>query len=284
MPQFGWTLAGNRKSAFHLGLYHGDRTGHVVIHCNSRIVTIDFGVRRTKTYSFFLDDELCEVTITHNGGNTYTYSCEINKEAATPLNEARRAKARSDWRNTVLFVTGFCAVVILITVLFSMTGRPDRAELMAELQARGGVRTHVRIVKTSEGQLHYSFRAGSSVIEGRIKSSGRPLLPLESGDEFELRYQPGHPDIHLIDWSRPTSRQADRYLQRVIERHASLNPQLSERQVRCQVRAAWRYGGLAALADFYYQDRPPALSSDHDRDSYLQLRQSPSFQHAARCR
>ena len=85
MPQLSWSVTGHTGHIYRLGLFHGDDTRHVVVHCNDRVVAIDFAVKESKTYSVFLDQELCEVSIDHTGGANFDYDCRINREVATPL-------------------------------------------------------------------------------------------------------------------------------------------------------------------------------------------------------
>ena len=48
---------------------------------------LDFRVLKSKEYSFFIDDELCELTIEKKGDHFF-YSFEFNRKADTPLNRA----------------------------------------------------------------------------------------------------------------------------------------------------------------------------------------------------
>lgn len=118
MPQQSWTITGHLGNQFKLGLFHGDKTQHVVLHCNDKVVQIDFGVRESRTYTIFLDQELCEVTIDHTGNDHYDYSCRINREAETPLNQIRRNQLdeRSRLERTRTIVAS-CVVVLVIIFL-----------------------------------------------------------------------------------------------------------------------------------------------------------------------
>jgi hypothetical protein len=64
MPQQSWSY---RKSLddvpYHVSIYHGDKSRHVIIYSQSNIVTIDFKVFGDKTYSFMLGEELFELQI-----------------------------------------------------------------------------------------------------------------------------------------------------------------------------------------------------------------------------
>ncbi|MBB4079432.1 hypothetical protein GGR28_002052 [Lewinella aquimaris] len=101
-----------------MGLFHGDKTQHVVLHCNDRVVQIDFEVRESRTYSVFLDQELCEVSIDHTGGDRYDYTCRINHDAQTPLNELRKSHRDSQNRleKTRIIAAG-CVVLLIVFFL-----------------------------------------------------------------------------------------------------------------------------------------------------------------------
>ena len=114
MPQQSWNITGHRGNHFKLGLFHGAKTQHVVLHCNDKVVQIDFGVRESKTYTVFLDQELCEVSIDHTGGDRYDYSCRINHEAETPLNQLRKDQRSTQSRLERTRMTVAACVVMLV--------------------------------------------------------------------------------------------------------------------------------------------------------------------------
>lgn len=121
MPQYSWNITGHRGNNYKLGLFHGDKTQHVVLHCNDKIVQIDFDVRESKTYSMFLDQELCEVSIDHTGDDQYDYSCRINHEAETPLNQRRKEMRDSQSRmeKTQMIIATCVAVLVMVVLIGS---------------------------------------------------------------------------------------------------------------------------------------------------------------------
>ena len=118
MPQYSWNITSHQGANYKLGLFHGDKSHHVVLHCNDKIVQIDFGVSESKTYSVFLDHELCEVSIDHTGGDSYDYSCRINHEVETPLNQLRKSQLseRSRLERTRMIVAS-CVVFLVVMLL-----------------------------------------------------------------------------------------------------------------------------------------------------------------------
>ncbi|MEM7573418.1 MAG: hypothetical protein AAF433_10980 [Bacteroidota bacterium] len=122
MAQFSWTVHGNRANTYQIGLFHGDNDQHVVLHCNAQVISIDFSVKEAKTYSLYVDDLLCEVTIEPDGKGGFNYDCQINHEAPTPLNQKRKAEAAAaekDGKLRLIVAVGFVILVASLLILAS---------------------------------------------------------------------------------------------------------------------------------------------------------------------
>jgi tRNA A-37 threonylcarbamoyl transferase component Bud32 len=83
MAQSNWTYHGASGRSYQVGLYHGDDSGHVIIYCNNNILTIDFGVNEEKSYSFYLEQDLCELSLNETDEG-YAYDFSIAEAAPTP--------------------------------------------------------------------------------------------------------------------------------------------------------------------------------------------------------
>lgn len=118
MAQHAWSITGPQGNIYNLGLFHGDTTHHVVVHCNNSIVVIDFSVKESKTYSLFLDQELCEVTIDHTGDDGFSYDCKINHDVETPLNQQRRKYREEEDRAEKVRVFAACTVALVLVLAF----------------------------------------------------------------------------------------------------------------------------------------------------------------------
>jgi hypothetical protein len=114
MPQQAWSITGHYGNTYKLGIFHGEDTHHVVVHCNNSVVAIDFSVKESKTYSLFLDQQLCEVSIDHTGGNNFTYDCRINHEVETPLNLQRKAQRAQEKRSEKIRLIAAVAVILVV--------------------------------------------------------------------------------------------------------------------------------------------------------------------------
>jgi len=64
MSQSLWTYYDPSHGTQTVGIYHGDDSGNLVVYCNNEVVMIDFEVKHTKTYSFYINQCLIEIKIT----------------------------------------------------------------------------------------------------------------------------------------------------------------------------------------------------------------------------
>jgi len=118
MSQFAWTYIGDNGALHRVGLFHGDETGHLMIYCNTRIVVIDFGVTTSKNYSFFINDELCDIAIEEKEGK-FSYGFRVDEVTDTPRNRGRRKMIRAEHRQTFYIILTFL-LILSLTVFFAL--------------------------------------------------------------------------------------------------------------------------------------------------------------------
>lgn len=111
-----WTYIDDFGRRHNVGLYHGMRSGHLLVYCNKRILLIDFNVRNSKTYTFYINDELCDLSIERKN-NKFAYGFEIDKKTETPKNLLRRKIERSDTRKILLAILGMTLLISSIAFL-----------------------------------------------------------------------------------------------------------------------------------------------------------------------
>jgi hypothetical protein len=63
MSQSLWTYYDPCHGKQTVGVYHGDDSGHLVVYCNNKIVMIDFKVKQSKSYSFFINKCLIQLKL-----------------------------------------------------------------------------------------------------------------------------------------------------------------------------------------------------------------------------
>ena len=111
-----WTYVDDYGRHHNVGLFHGMRTGHLMIYCNTKVLFIDFNVVDSKTYSFFINDELLDVQVENNDGR-FAYGLEIDQKTNTPRNIRRRKLNRSDLLKSLLVMSLVIGMIVLISLL-----------------------------------------------------------------------------------------------------------------------------------------------------------------------
>lgn len=258
LPQLAWTVLTQNGQRYQLGLYHGDTSRHVLIHANGKILLTDFSVEESRTYSFYLEDDLCEVVIERQKDG-FGYSCRLNKEADTELNRERKKLERKHWRQTLLWVGGILLTVIFISVM--ATRQPSGSRLEEEmllLRWRQGRETSVVLsLDAAQRSWQYTYR---SYFKTHTGSLSWPLdtvtpagWPLESGDEFKLYHSSDYAHLFFVDLAQPDTSTQAKYRTRAEEVHFALHPEHKQQRIKCEVAVAEAWLGNKGLWLLYSQ-------------------------------
>lgn len=293
LANFTWTYVGDTGKHYNVGLYHGERTGHILIYCNSRIVLIDFGVREPKTYPLFLDDELLEIKIEYHD-NRFWYSLDINKEADTPRNRIRKERDRKDWQKTLMFFGGMVAMVLLFLAVMRLINPKPESINIERLLAEQGKESIGRVVSITAQQnvtrLKVAFPANDKVqhVEKDFQKKSPVILDhgmqLQEGDEFKVRYASERPDIFRLEFQEPTPGQINRYKERTLKKHLELNPSLSNERAECLIDIVYELKGIPGLADFFFQNQKSADNPFHNEYTYKRLIRDVPFLERSKAR
>jgi hypothetical protein len=116
MSQMQWTYIDDFGRRYRVGLYHG-KTGHLLIHCNARVLVIDFNVLASKKYTFFINHELCDVHVERNADHRFAYGFEIDRKTPTPWNDKRRAWERTNLVRSLLFTALLITTIVAAAFL-----------------------------------------------------------------------------------------------------------------------------------------------------------------------
>ncbi len=294
MAQMGWVLLDDRGGRHRVGLYHGDQSGHVMIHCNLRVVQIDFSVKETKTYSFFIEDEFCEISLYKEPDGRFGYEFVVNKTVDTPRNRIRRVDERRIRKQMAVFIAGFVGVISLGVLGFlwldrwSETERLTKNSLFSSL-SKENVRRLSHEGKTGTAQLFavrealqrkvfYGFTTADSLqISGAFEApdTGQIILPngfpLTDHDEFMVTYLPSDPQVHRLDFNQPTRSTLTTYVRMAGDAERRAHPDVSDKRSICLALSAAELKGWQSLADFIFQSKTTGENERHNRDSYLRL-------------
>lgn len=225
---------------------------------------IDFSVLQSKTYSFFIENELCEIVMERKG-NRFFYDFEINREVDTPLNRARNQLEKKHWYQSLLFFGGMFLMIGVFTFIFlsfKSSRESNAASLLHTKSDSTLARVQVIPEKDDTYTILYAFVANGKKVEGKVEQGAMPLfqnkLPLETGDELAVAFAPKNPKVHQLDFDRTDKIQMDRFLERIFQFHLTQNSSLTKEMVRCQVEIAYELAGAAGLAHLYFQNTSPS--------------------------
>ena len=277
---------GNSGQRFRVGMAHGPESGHLLVHCNGKIILIDFNILDSKTYPIFLDEELCELKIEKISEGVFNYGFKINKEVDTPGNRTRKKRWKNDLRKSVALLGG-----VVLTIVLSVWGLTNwnymkgQAQTALELEKLGR-QTEVQIIgKDSENRnLMYFFTVNGKSYQAKEHFPGNgPMtnpsgMPLEIGDAFQVKYLPYNPTIHNVDYNAPTPKQIELYFNRSIELHQELNPDTDNDYLKCFIKVAYDLMGLEALANIYFQTVSPSKNPKHNKDSFSRMVREQNLQ------
>jgi hypothetical protein len=119
MNQFHWTYWDYLGRQHVVGILHGIKTGHLVIHLNSNILIIDFNVRQAKKYSFLINNEICELNI-KEADNGFKYDLGLNEAQKARQKAIQKKKNRQELREKMgaFFLTSLLIFTITILIYF----------------------------------------------------------------------------------------------------------------------------------------------------------------------
>lgn len=301
MAQVSWVYLDDFGGQHRIGLYHGDRTGHLLLHCDMRIVQVDFSVKDTCTYSFFVEDELCEVHV-FKEKEGFSYEFEVNKKIDTPRNRLRKEDDRRNRKYVAIMAAGL--VVVVAAVFFGLrwwgshhregsglasanslsSGLNPETELRLAAEGRTAVAQLVVVHESPQRRVFYGFTTEEAQqISGQftVPDTGMILLPngfpLTDGHTFSVRYLPSAPRIHLVDFGRPSPETLAAYLQQAYLAESKAHPNLSSGHSLCVAQLTLRQKGWRQLADLIFQSKAAIENPQNNRDSYLRLVREPEF-------
>ncbi len=300
MAQLGWVLLDSHGGQHKVGLYHGDNSGHLVIHCNLRVIQLDFSVRESRTYSFFIEDELCELSLQKEPNGQFSYAFLVNKTVDTPRNRDRKADENRTNKQVWMFVGGFLLLLAIVFGGLTWYGRQQRnkelssTSLFSQVSAENarrlsleGQTTSAQLYVVFEGlnrKVFYGFKTADNVqVSGKfaVQDTGAVVLingfPLQDQDAFELRYLPDNPRIHRLDFYHPTRSTMTRYIQLATMVEARNHPEQTLKRSQCITLLLAEHLGWDKLAYMIFQDKTAAQNTRYNHDSYLRLVREPEF-------
>lgn len=93
MAQIFWNIPNTSGPDYEVGLYHGEKSGHVIVYSGTAILRIAFSVTTTASYSFLLGETLYMIRLTHTEEEwKYNLESAANGQQFTPLEPSQNEK------------------------------------------------------------------------------------------------------------------------------------------------------------------------------------------------
>lgn len=284
MNQFNWTYLADSGERHHIGLLHGAQSGHLLVHCNSKIILIDFEVLENSMYSLFIDDQLCEISIERKGDQFY-YGFEINSKADTPRNRQRKKLKKKHMLQSMAFLGSLVLVILAAIIGVNRWSQQNEWQDISAKLKKMGQETSARVLMAKEEDAAnyffmvdgkaYSIKTNFPTEKDIILENG---MPLEPGDEFVVTYVPKNPKLNKIDYNRPTEKQIQAYRDRAITIYKEYHQNQSEPYIKCIIDVVYNTKGISGLADIYFQKSNSQENPHHNQDSYGRLTRDIPFQ------
>ena len=282
--QYQWTFLDNAARRHTLGIAHGARSGNLVVHCNAQIVKIDFSVLEPKTYSFFVEEELCHLAIEGTREEGFQYNFHIDTEADTPVNRERNLRRVSSRRRGWLALAGlilFIGGILGGVTYFGWSSK--QAELQRDLYVTG-VPASAKLLPNGA----FEFVGGSQVVlepllprdAARLHALGGETLAATGEVTLPVRFYTDDPEKFVLDWRAIFAEvEAGKLSASTTALLAGLAPALPVEVglAECALRAAGAPGSFRnqlSLIDAY------ALGREADRRRWAKTVQTTAYREA----
>ena len=287
MNRFHWTYVDSTGRKNQIGIVHfPQKSGHLLIYINKKISTVDFKIFESKTYTFFIEGEMCEISV-EKKGDQYFYGFDINKEADTPHNRMRKERDRKHFWQTMLLIAGLAAIIGAVIFFNTRKNTQHYQKEALSLTATNSIAVPSKLFwEGNDVSVSYSFVADNQVIERTtskavLATAATALgLSIDNGAEFMLLYAPHNPQIHRLDWTQPSPFQIQKYIEQAIQKEMKIQTGNDSTQVACHVQMAYQLHGLPALAHYLHQDIPISQNPQFNSDAYKRMVRAVPFQKA----
>ncbi len=119
MSQSLWTYYDPSYGTQTVGVYHGDDSGNLVIYCNNKVVMVDFEVKKSKSYSFYINKCLIELKLKKQKKDK-SFDHDFNRSMTSDVIQMKRKSSPIKvFFSCILFLLGIVSLInMLIFTLF----------------------------------------------------------------------------------------------------------------------------------------------------------------------
>ncbi|MDQ3140973.1 MAG: hypothetical protein M3Q56_01875 [Bacteroidota bacterium] len=116
MSQQIWTFNDQFGIPHSFGIHHGEDSGHLVAYLDDQIIIMDFNIKESKDYHFFINHELLRFKIIKDE-NAFLYTLDADTESSTPYNDSIK-KEEENYKNYMIWGLILFLVFVSILVMF----------------------------------------------------------------------------------------------------------------------------------------------------------------------
>ncbi len=206
-----WTIAGNHNHRFIVRLMHSTDSGNLLLYCNKDLLYFDTNVVNSSKYSFFLDEELCEVHLDRQGG-FFHYSFQINKNVATEHNNIRKSMDKKYKKQMYYFFAGLAVIVFLGLIAGRYMDALKYKKHGEEFRKMADSVTFVILNAVDNGKNYtYQFQHNGKLETGILDKTKYKLpADLKNGAAYKVYYFENMPNSHWIDFEAPVENTSER--------------------------------------------------------------------------
>ena len=116
MNQSHWTYLDDYGRQHVVGILHGANTGHLVVHCNSKVMLIDFNVNESKTYSFYIDENMCNLKVLPEKGD-FKYEFKVDENLNSAKHKLKRTQDRKYFYQKIGSLVAAISLLVFVALL-----------------------------------------------------------------------------------------------------------------------------------------------------------------------
>jgi hypothetical protein len=266
-----------------VGALHSPKLGYLIVYCEDKIVLAERNVFDNANFSFFLEDELCTISVTLNNG-VFSYGFSYDTQVKTPLNILRnKTKLKNIYQTTTAFSILFAFVSIAMIIVFTMqdTYKWESLRDFGVLE----VATIELYQKENDLYITYVYRDSTRysvhVLSTRKSINSNPVLengfPVQSGDEFLVTYSFKEKVNHKLHLNYPTAKTINRYRALAKSNYLKNNTKHKESYCDCILDIAYNISGWRGYAAIYHQKTLPSALDSFNQERYEAFIREPAF-------
>ena len=116
MSQSLWKYYDPSHGTQTVGVYHGDDSGNLVVYCNNKVVMIDFKVKQSKSYSFYINKCLIELKLKKH---KKSFDHDFNRTMSSDeINISKKESPVQTFIFCILFLIGILSLINMLIFTF----------------------------------------------------------------------------------------------------------------------------------------------------------------------